>query len=124
MPFDIVGVMQPNFELMNRRHQIWVPAVLNAANRDYRYLGVLTRRKVSMEQASDEMTAMSNALAETFPTNNRGWTDGAARSARSSCESADSHAPSVAVRGGRTRAVTGLQQRCELAARSLGQPNS
>src|SRR6185312_8873597 len=73
VPFDIVGVMQPNFELMNRRHQIWVPAVLNAANRDYRYLGVLARRKVTNEQASAEMSAMSAALADTFPANNRGW---------------------------------------------------
>lgn len=73
-PFDIVGVMRPDFELMNRRAQIWVPAVLNAANRDYRYLGVLARRTVTPEQASSEMTALSRSLAELYPQDNRGWT--------------------------------------------------
>jgi len=70
--FAIIGVMRPNFELFNRRHQIWVPAVLDAANRDYHYLQVVARRKVSLGEASGEMQSISQALAEAFPGDNRG----------------------------------------------------
>ncbi|MEI9813446.1 MAG: ABC transporter permease [Acidobacteriota bacterium] len=74
VPFDIIGVMPQNFELLNRRHQIWVPAVLNGDNREYRYLGVLARLKTPVEVASSEMQSISAGLAERFPANNRGWT--------------------------------------------------
>jgi putative ABC transport system permease protein len=70
--FAIIGVMRPNFELFNRRHQIWVPAVLDAANRDYHYLQVLGRLKTSLGEARAEMQSLSQQLAEAFPTDNRG----------------------------------------------------
>ena len=72
--FAIIGVMQPDFELFNRRHQLWVPAVLDASNRDYRYLQVVGRRKVALPEAAAEMRSLSQALAEAFPGNNRSWT--------------------------------------------------
>jgi len=72
--FAIIGVMQPDFELFNRRHQVWVPAVLDASNRDYRYLQVVGRRKVGLAEAGAEMRSLSQALAEAFPGNNRSWT--------------------------------------------------
>jgi putative ABC transport system permease protein len=70
--FAIIGVMQPDFELFNRRHQIWVPAVLDAANRDYHYLQVVGRLKASMGEAKSEMQSLSQTLAEAFPADNRG----------------------------------------------------
>lgn len=72
-PYAVIGVMPRNFELFNRRHQVWVPAVLNAANRDYRYLSVVGRLRGTQAEASAEMQAMSQALAEAYPGNNRGW---------------------------------------------------
>ena len=70
--FAIIGVMRPNFELFNRRHQIWVPAVLDAANRDYHYLQVIGRMRGSLGESSAEMQSMSQQLAEAFPADNRG----------------------------------------------------
>ncbi len=72
--FAIIGVMQPDFELFNRRHQLWVPAVLDASNRDYRYLQVVGRRKAGLPEAAAEMRSLSQVLAEAFPGNNRSWT--------------------------------------------------
>ena len=72
-PYAIVGVMPASFELLNRRHQVWVPASLNAANRDYRYLYVIGRLRTSLSEAGSEMMSMSLRLAEAFPGNNRGW---------------------------------------------------
>jgi putative ABC transport system permease protein len=70
--FAIIGVMQPSFELFNRRHQIWVPAVLDGANRDYHYLQVIGRLRVSQGEAAGEMQSISQALAEAYPSDNRG----------------------------------------------------
>lgn len=70
--FAIVGVMQQDFQLFNRRHQIWVPAVLDGANRDYHYLQVVGRRKAPLGEAKGEMVAISQALAEAYPGDNRG----------------------------------------------------
>lgn len=72
-PYAVIGVMPPGFELLNRRHQVWVPAVLNAANRDYRDLIVLGRLRGSQAEAVAEMQALSQALAEAFPGSNHGW---------------------------------------------------
>ncbi len=72
-PYAVIGVMPKDFELLNRRHQVWVPAVLNAANRDYRYLSVIGRLRTTPAEASAEMTSLSLRLAEAFPGNNRGW---------------------------------------------------
>jgi putative ABC transport system permease protein len=73
VPFTVIGVMPQGFELVNRRHQLWVPAVLNATNRDYRYLMVIGRRRASSAEAVSEMQSISQSLAEAFPGSNRGW---------------------------------------------------
>jgi putative ABC transport system permease protein len=70
--FAIIGVMRSDFELFNRRHQIWVPAVLDGANRDYHYLQVVGRRKVSLGETRGEMVSLSRSLAEAYPEDNRG----------------------------------------------------
>jgi putative ABC transport system permease protein len=72
-PFTVIGVMPKGFELINRRHQLWLPAVLTGTNRDYRYLTVVGRRNTAASDAVSEMRSISLSLAEAFPGNNRGW---------------------------------------------------
>jgi putative ABC transport system permease protein len=73
IPYAIIGVMPPDFQFLSRRHQVWVPAVLDPANRDYRYLTVIARRNTSRGAAAAEMTALGRSLAETYPRSNTGW---------------------------------------------------
>lgn len=72
-PYAIIGVMGPEFQFLSRRHQVWVPAVIDPANRDYRYLTVVARLSTSRGQAAAEMTALGRSLAEAYPRNNTGW---------------------------------------------------
>ena len=53
---------------------MWVPAVLDPANRDYRYLIVVARLNTSRGAAAAEMAAMGQSLAEAYPKNDNGWT--------------------------------------------------
>ncbi len=46
-PYAIIGVMGPDFQFLARRHQVWVPAVIDPSNRDYRYLTVVARLNTS-----------------------------------------------------------------------------
>jgi len=73
-PYAIIGVMGPDFQFLSRRHQVWVPAVIDPANRDYRYITVVARLNTSLDSAAAEMTALGRSLAETYPKNNAGWT--------------------------------------------------
>jgi putative ABC transport system permease protein len=73
-PYAIIGVMGPDFQFLARRHQVWVPAVIDPANRDYRYLMVVARLNTSRDAAAAEMTALGRSLAEAYPKNNTGWT--------------------------------------------------
>jgi putative ABC transport system permease protein len=72
-PYAIIGVMGPDFQFLSRRHQVWVPAVIDPANRDYRYLTVVARLNTSRSAAAAEMSALSRSLAEAYPKNNGGW---------------------------------------------------
>ena len=71
--YAIIGVMGPDFQFLSRRHQVWVPAVIDPANRDYRYLTVVARLNTSRGAATSEMTALGRSLAEAYPKNNGGW---------------------------------------------------
>ncbi len=73
-PYAIIGVMGPEFQFLSRRHQVWVPAVLDPANRDYRYLITVARLRSSLSAASAEMTALARSLEENYPKSNAGWT--------------------------------------------------
>ncbi|MBZ5673287.1 MAG: ABC transporter permease [Acidobacteriia bacterium] len=73
-PYAIIGVMGPEFQFLIRRHQVWVPAVIDPVNRDYRYLTVIARLNTSRAAAAAEMTALGRSLAEAYPKNNGGWT--------------------------------------------------
>ena len=72
--YAIIGVMGPDFQFLSRRTQVWVPAVLDRANREYRYLTTVARRNTSPGAASAEMAALARSLAETYPRSNSGWT--------------------------------------------------
>ncbi len=74
VPYAIIGVMAPDFQFLLRRHQVWVPAVLDVANRDYRYLITVARLNTSRGAAAAEMTGLARGLAETYPKSNTGWT--------------------------------------------------
>jgi putative ABC transport system permease protein len=74
LPYQIIGVLPADFQLFERRHQVWVPALIDASNRDFRYLVVVARRSVPLAQAAAEMTALSASLREAYPDKNRGWT--------------------------------------------------
>ena len=71
--YAVIGVMGPDFQFLSRRHQVWVPAVIDPANRDYRYLTVVARLNTSRSAATAEMSALSRSLAEAYPKNNSGW---------------------------------------------------
>jgi putative ABC transport system permease protein len=73
-PYAIIGVMGPEFQFLSRRHQVWVPAVLDSANRDYRYLITVARLKTSLSAAAAEMSALARSLEENYPKSNAGWT--------------------------------------------------
>ncbi len=73
-PYDVIGVMPEGFEFLIRGHQVWVPAVLDPAERDYRYITVLARLAAPRPQAAGEMAAISQSLAQRFPEADRGWT--------------------------------------------------
>jgi len=73
-PYQIIGVMPADFQLFERRHQVWVPAVLTPENRDFRYLVVVARRSAPLPEAAAEMKALAASLAEAYPTKNGGWT--------------------------------------------------
>ena len=76
-PYTVVGVMPPNFNFPDRG-QLWVPFATDAA-REVRgnrmYAGAIGRLKpgVTFAQAEDDLAAVSRALAQEFPDDNRDW---------------------------------------------------
>jgi putative ABC transport system permease protein len=73
VPYRVVGVMGPDFQLLVRRHSIWVPANPVKSNRDFRLYTVIGRLKRPRTEAVAEMTSLGRALAETYPKSNKGW---------------------------------------------------
>lgn len=72
VPYTVVGVMPPDFRFISQAHEVWVPVSLNRTNREYRYLTVMGRLKVSPGQASAELYALSRSLEQAYPATNRG----------------------------------------------------
>lgn len=70
----VIGVMPPEFSLLNVRADVWRPVVLHADFRG-RYLSVIGRLRpgVSMTQASREFTAIAEQLAGAAPEFNAHW---------------------------------------------------
>jgi putative ABC transport system permease protein len=83
-PRTVVGVMPRGFSFPPPMHfgvgevpagrELWVPCVVDKANRDYHPLGVMARLKpgVSVQQASTEVATLARALAKAYPKSNDG----------------------------------------------------
>ena len=83
-PHIVVGVMPRGFSFpppmrlgigeVSSGKELWVPAVIDKANRDYHPLGVVARLKpgVSLEQANAEISTAAQALAKAYPKSNDG----------------------------------------------------
>ena len=73
IPYNIIGVTPSDFQLLTRR-QVWVPITINPVDRDYHYLFVVGRPRVSRENSLAEMTAIARNLSREYPDSNSGWT--------------------------------------------------
>ncbi len=83
-PRTVVGVMPRGFNFPPPMHfgvgdvptgkELWVPCVVDKANRDYHPLGIVARLKsgVSVQQASAEASTLARALAKVYPKSNDG----------------------------------------------------
>ena len=83
-PFAVVGIMPRGFSFPPQMkfglgsvpsgRDLWVPYVLNEANRDYHPLGVVGRLKsgVSVDQGRAEVGTIAHALEQSFPKSNSG----------------------------------------------------
>ena len=77
-PMEIVAVMPPGFQFLDRNIDAWMPLALPAQARTPRgrSIRVVARLKpgVSREAAHQEMTRIAGELASEFPNVNNGWT--------------------------------------------------
>ena len=71
--YTVIGVMPADFWFVSRKAQVWVPISLDRANRDYRYLLVVARRKISVSQSRADLTALGRVLSQEYPLTNKGW---------------------------------------------------
>ncbi len=76
VPYTIVGVMPPRFQVLGPEFQIWVPLAFSAeqlAERGSHYLWCIGRLRsgVTLDQANAELTALANRLQREHPDTNR-----------------------------------------------------
>jgi len=76
-PMEIVGIMPPGFQFLDRNIDAWLPLALPAQARTPRgrSIRVVARLKpgVSLEAARREMTRIAGGLAAEFPNTNNNW---------------------------------------------------
>jgi predicted permease len=75
-PFEVIGVMPPDFRIPQPGVALWVPVGFTAGtHRQARYLTVLGRLAdgVSMEEASADVNAVAARLDELYPESNDNW---------------------------------------------------
>jgi predicted permease len=79
-PYEIVGVMPPDFQFPagNREVELWAPLTINPvsiASRPHRSYNVIGRLKsgVTLEQAQADMDRVAAGIARDFPESNAGW---------------------------------------------------
>jgi putative ABC transport system permease protein len=77
-PFEIIGVMPPEFQFPAREYQLWIPLTINprvlarqVANYDHFAIARL-RPDVSLDRARREIDALARRLEADFPGTNRG----------------------------------------------------
>ena len=71
-PYDVIGVMRPQFDYTSDREELWVPIAFTPERRamhDEHYLQIYARLKpgATIEQASGELTANAQRLRVAFP---------------------------------------------------------
>jgi putative ABC transport system permease protein len=77
-PYEVVGVMRPEFQFPEREHQLWIPLTINPRllarqTASYDHLAVARlKRGVSIEQAQRELDALAARLEAEYPATNRG----------------------------------------------------
>jgi putative ABC transport system permease protein len=71
--YRVVGVMGPDFQILVRRHSIWIPANVVKSSRDFRLYTVIGRLKRPRTEAVAEMSSLGRALSDAYPKSNRGW---------------------------------------------------
>lgn len=76
-PYEVVGVMAPDFQFPDPEYQLWIPLTIDprvlartTANHDHLGIGRL-RAGVSMEQARREIETVSAKLEAQYPATNR-----------------------------------------------------
>ncbi len=74
--FAVVGVMPADFQFINSRHALWVPARFDKTNRNFHNITAIGRLRtgVGIPAATQEAAAIASRLAEQFPPTNRSWT--------------------------------------------------
>ena len=76
-PVEIIGIMPPSFQFLDRDIDVWMPLALPAEARTPRgrSIRVVARLKpgVSIERAHEEMKAIHAQLAKEFPNTNGSW---------------------------------------------------
>jgi putative ABC transport system permease protein len=75
-PFEVVGVMRPDFQFPGREHELWIPltinpAVLSRQLRTYDHLAIARLRPgIDIDRAQAEMDTIARRLALAFPASN------------------------------------------------------
>lgn len=72
-PYQVIGVMGPDFRFYYRNHQVWVPVALKRENRDFHDVLVIGRMKAPAGQAAAEMADLARALEQSYPKTDKGW---------------------------------------------------
>ncbi|HET9985181.1 MAG TPA: ABC transporter permease [Longimicrobiales bacterium] len=76
-PRTVVGVMGPDFRVLDKKPDLWIPLSLPRRDRESlgRFLTGVARLKpgVPLERAADEMSAIARRLEEAYPAYDTGW---------------------------------------------------
>jgi putative ABC transport system permease protein len=75
-PYQVIGVMPEDFELLDPRLQFWIPLALNGAlPRDSRNLLVMARVRpeATAQDADQEISVIAKRLETEYPDENRGY---------------------------------------------------
>jgi putative ABC transport system permease protein len=77
-PYEVIGVMPPDFQFPAREHQLWIPLTINPrvlareiANHDHFAIARL-RRGVPIDRARRELDGLARRLEADYPGTNRG----------------------------------------------------
>ncbi len=77
-PYEVVGVMRPDFQFPEREHQLWIPLTIDPrvlareiANHDHLAVARL-KPGVGIEQAQRDINALAAGLEAEYPASNRG----------------------------------------------------